>query len=322
MLAAAVEVGAFIEWLFTGNSLCGIGAKEWKKAFGRAFSWGGFSGIDVTVATFESISNAIMCILCSAQWLYFEIVWPMWNVAGTVIGMIVEKCKVLGGGNPSIEFCFSLNWTIQRPSRIIQKAYSFSIGWCNAITSYYEKQCYVFICIGAKFSLPFPTAFYNADNETWFQKNKQKIEEAAFSFNICLCGSPTKDGFVNLWMLHGRLKWVDPAGGPKEMSIQCGFFYVRYWFRFNAISVKASAGPQDPDEIQEAKEITLGLSITKVWVPFCVMAHVTESCRMYYTGEEFNIGNQWDSYISNHGHLFGQDNKNGNDSMKGFRGYE
>jgi hypothetical protein len=312
MRDAAIEMAAFLEWLFTGGALCNIKAEDWDRALGNAFSWGGFSGIDATVPDFESITNSIMCILCSTNWLMFEYVWPLWNLCGAVIGMIVEKCKVLGGVNPTMEFCFALDWAIEPPNVLIVKEYSFSVGWALAVSAYFEKACYVFTCIGTKWTIPFPTLGSTGD-----------MTVAGFSFNICLCGAPTKDGFVNMWQVSGKLYVINPKTMMSAtIKMACGFFYVNYWFKFNAISVKVSAVIAEA-KIKSPIECAVGLATYKVWVPFCVMARDTVSCRMYYTGVEFNIGNQWANYENSggasHGHYGGND---GDGSMKGFQGYE
>jgi len=307
MYAAAMELVAFLDWLFCGGQLCNLSADDWSSAFGNAFSWGGFSGLGATDFDFESCSNAILCIMCSVNWLMFEYVWPMWTLVAAVVGMIVEKCNVLGGVNPSIEFCFSITQGFTMPGALIVSSRSVSVGWALAITAYAEKQCYIFMCISAKWTIPFPTLMSTGS-----------VDLNDVGFNICLCGSPSLDGFVNLWSLSGKLYILNPKTmTAATVTIQCGFFYIRYWFKFNAISVLVVGSVGEP-ELKSPIEITFGLSTAKVWVPLCVMSFVTKSCRMYFTGAEFNIGNQWDSYENSGGVSHGSSQGD----TKGFQGYE
>lgn len=292
--AAFVEVYLFMEWLFVGGGICNITAKDWEQTLGNTWSVGGLEELGNLDKwhNVEEKTNDLLMIACSAYWMILEYCYLWLSFAIACIGMMIRKCKVLGGSNPSIETALSLSSTLTMgfaglPPIFIQVKPMISAGVAFCITSFAEKQCYIYFSIGVKYSVIFPPL------------EGYKFDCCEMDMCLVINGYPTKDGYCNGWGIAGTLTCAPfMCGGnptPIHIEMRCVFFYRNYWFKFNSISLRCVISISLP-YVKFAWSAEIGLTTMKIWVAVCVMARVAKTCRMFYTGEDPNYEKAWNNY--------------------------
>jgi len=296
-VAAMVEVYTFLDWLFAGGHICNIRAEDWQQTMGNTLSVGGMKelgNLDQWNHVVEDTEKLLM-IACSIYWMKLELSMLWLSFAVACIGMLIKKCEVLGGSNPSIEVAYSAGAYAQGypfapgfPQILIGLQASVYAGVSFCITSFSEKQCYIFFSCGLGISILMPP-MTSANFGT------------TVSAVLVINGYPTKDGWCNGWGFSGSFECFAYACGPNPAPITlkmcCTFFYRNYWFKFNSISTNVTFSTQAPN-IQSPWQSSFGLTFSKIWVAICVMARVNKSCRQYYTGSEQTWEDAWNNYFN------------------------
>lgn len=297
---ALVEVGEFLVWIFTGGAVCDIKAADWIHCFKKMFSWQGFETVhkDMSDASDFQKSELQFQAVCAATWLLLEYIFlfnPLTYLV-PIIGMLTEKCRVLGDMNPCIDLSFFVSLGVNWGKGAFQNSASVSAGMAWGITAYAEKYCYCYmaVCYGWSFVLPC--------------KPLNVAVSVSVSMNCVFNGSPVLGGYCNCWSISGAIQDLD---GWPDRELSGNFFYTNYWFKFNAFSTTVHSETESQSLVgAPASYLDVGSSTSKIWVAICMMSFVAESCQYYQTGEQVDMDKQWKQYRNN-GLTHGHDGKRG-----------